>query len=211
MLQLRRTQSFFNRPSITIAVIHSLIWNTQFSCPSSNRLGFSVKGNHSTLSTVTALLKRSSPSTVGRFVVAAVVNAINRMLRRRLGPHVSKELFKGGPPLINLNSTTTVARIFSIVRILAPLAHIPIAEVFPAERHAVRSASTNRFSLQASTGTTCSVPQGGLSNSSPNSALTAAKPNAAMSNVFTARLKQSPAANLSTYKSIMFHGRSIVT
>jgi hypothetical protein len=44
------------------------------------------------------LLFSRSPSAVSGFIVAVIVNAVKRMLRRRFNPHVFKEVFEGLQP-----------------------------------------------------------------------------------------------------------------
>ena len=71
---------------------------------------------------IVSLLFRSRPFTIGRFVIAIIIDALERVASFSR-PHISEKIFKFEPPFAELNSTTPIQLIVSSVRIAATFEH----------------------------------------------------------------------------------------
>lgn len=73
---------------------------------------------------VVVLLATSRPAAITRLIVAVIVDAIYRVFRGWLGPHVSqKVLVRSLPPLADCYSTTAIIHELAVTRIKAPGLH----------------------------------------------------------------------------------------
>lgn len=75
-------------------------------------------------STVVALLLLRRPPAVPGFVVAVVVDAVDRIVRTGFRPHVGQEGRKPKPPLTDLDPPAAVTVEVPVLRVLTPLPHV---------------------------------------------------------------------------------------
>lgn len=92
--------------------------NSRFLSPSSKTLSLAVEGKNSYVSTVACLFGRSGPSHIVWFIVAVIVNAINRVFYRRTFAHVRQEILKRlAPSLTDFDASSAVACIRNMLGI----------------------------------------------------------------------------------------------
>ncbi len=110
---------------------------------------------------IARLLRWGGPSHVARLVIAVVVDAVNRMVRRWLASHVLKERHElVAPSFTDGDASSTVAGEVLIVGVVAPRSHsIPLG-IFWALAHPVRSVRSRcAFAHKASAGLRLLVAQ----------------------------------------------------
>lgn len=73
--------------------------------------------------TIVPLLKRCSPTTVSRFIMAVVVDPVKAQQSGRTRPHVGKKPSEVQPMIANLNAATAVAGIRRIPRVQTAAFH----------------------------------------------------------------------------------------
>lgn len=84
--------------------------------------GSTERSNCSIAAAIILLLLHGGPPTVARFVVAVVVDAIYRHMRRSLA-HVEQEVLKLLPSLANCNTSPTVQSEYASFRVFASAMH----------------------------------------------------------------------------------------
>ncbi len=92
--------------------------------PFTDGQGLSVDFNTNVIAFITTLFYSCSPPTIGRLVVALVVDAIQRMTQTWARPHICVELFKCLPSLTNCDTTTTIVGVKLIRRTQTSLTHL---------------------------------------------------------------------------------------
>lgn len=119
--------------------------------PFLNRLGFSVVGDGSIRAFVLALFQPRGPSAIPRLVMAVVVDAIERVIRRAVA-HVGKKCLKVVSPLLGHTNAATavVIRVF-MARVVAAFFRLKPRAVFPSSASSVCCARSQRLIQQAST------------------------------------------------------------
>lgn len=77
------------------------------------------------------LLQRSGPLAIGWLVIPMHIYPVDRMLRRRPFPHISKKILKTVPPTVaDNNATRSIGRISWIIGIIATKLHFGPSLVF---------------------------------------------------------------------------------
>ncbi len=98
----------------------------------------SVVRNQMICTLISGLLLWGGPAAVARFVITVVVNAVNGMFRRRLWPHVSKEIDEGLQPAVaHYNIAPTIPVVAAITRVAASFTHSCPRIPFRRPRHSV--------------------------------------------------------------------------
>jgi hypothetical protein len=101
-------------------------------------------------SSVLRLLTFRRPVAVVRFVIAAVVDPINRMFRRRPMAHVGEEIGVIAPTFANRNASGAVVFIAGAFGIIAPLANgNPSLPFWRSVTFSVKRPFTERFATKA--------------------------------------------------------------
>lgn len=75
------------------------------------------------LASIRCLLFFGGPTAVAGFIVASVVDAIERQPPRRSVAHVGQEIFKGHPAIANGNPARAVVFVTDVVRAIASAFH----------------------------------------------------------------------------------------
>lgn len=104
---------------------HHAVGESVFLAPLFQAFGFAVEREHLAGSPVSCLFSRASPAAVSRFIVAFVVNAIQRLPCWRLS-HVLKECREVSPAFADLDASSGIPRMGN-----APLVHSGPALVSP--------------------------------------------------------------------------------
>lgn len=73
---------------------------------------------------ISGLLLRCGPAAVAWFVVAVVIDAVERVGRRRTQPHVGDKFRESVPTFANRDSAPSIDGIVSDLRVHAPAAHV---------------------------------------------------------------------------------------
>lgn len=99
---------------------------------------------------VVKLLFVSGPATIARLVVSAWVNAVNRVFKRRFGPHVCEKVLKASlPSLADLNAFRAVVSVTDVLGSGASLLHRAPSAIFGGFRPAVlKHGGSNGFLVQ---------------------------------------------------------------
>jgi len=127
---------------------------------------------------IALLLRSRGPAAVARFVIAVVVDAVNRQSWRAIA-HVVAEVFKARPPFADGDPAATVERKVNSVRIQAAFFHC-----YPGSICRRRDAAVLSGALALQAATTCSIARGqatarhecfgaALAQASPHNASTA--------------------------------------
>ena len=88
---------------------------------------------------IVGLFSRCGPTAIRGFIVAVIVDAINRVFRAGTWPHVVQKLFKRVQPcLADVNATAAVVGIALNVGIQTAFAHVVIGTIFRARSVASR-------------------------------------------------------------------------
>ena len=102
--------------------MNARIFKMKFTTPISERLSFTVEGNHSITTSIVGLLYSCSPSTIIRLVISIIINSFHLMFRRRTLTHVRNEVFKGvSPSIAHCYSASAVVRKSIGFRVVASL------------------------------------------------------------------------------------------
>lgn len=138
-----------------------------------------VKRQANGISSIVRLLCARRPSTVGRFVVAGIVDSIDRVRLRRTRAHVGK---KGAeivlPSVTDANAFLAVFPVVTIVRIAATVFYALPRRVFDALTAAVRQSPLSDLLIApAATTAATAFTQGVTNHVSFDSAIAAAHPN----------------------------------
>jgi hypothetical protein len=113
-------QGIFRSPPGTNTIANGHLINAQFLRPLGNIECQSVRGEQNITSPIVGLLFVCHPFAITRFVMAAIINSINGVLRRWFWPHVIIEILKGlAPPLAYYDSTAAVVLIVSAIFVVA--------------------------------------------------------------------------------------------
>lgn len=109
----------FQRPSVAPKSLHeSGICQADDRCPFGYCVRLTSIRVFDVLSSVIGLLARRGPAAIARFVVAFIVNSIQRM-QRRTWPHVGVELREVlAPSWMHRNAASAITRIFGVVRVV---------------------------------------------------------------------------------------------
>lgn len=123
----RSRKCFFDAPSKLQTAVQIVSGRAEFRCPIGNAHSFAVVSKQSIRSLIAGLFRRGGPSTVTRFIVPIVVNALDRM---RIGwpySHVLNEIVESGfagPSLANIDAHSSVSCISGHARITASTVHL---------------------------------------------------------------------------------------
>lgn len=166
-----------------------------FSRPLCNGLGFPVKSDKRTASTVVVLNFTNSPSTVIGTVVSSGVDAVKRVFRTGFTSHICKEVLEIVlPSLANNNAPLSVVRVAAIRLCIATRLHGRPRSVFGRSEFTVRGYSVN---LQAPTASRTSRHKIGRGSEPGFSALAFAKPLNVATHIRRALNNRPPSENLS--------------
>jgi hypothetical protein len=113
-------------------------------------LSHAVNFNSNIVSSVSALHIDGGPNAILFAVPKIVVNTLNRVMRRWLGPHVMQKHAENIPATIDANASTTIIFKPYGVAVVAPRSDVLPDDMLGGTRLTVRSAqSTNSISLSA--------------------------------------------------------------
>ena len=118
----------FNTPTELKPVVESANWNSEKVTPPVLMKCLPLPGNEfvvrEVLAAIVLLNLARCPTTVTRFVIPVIINAVNRVFRSWAPSHIFKEIEEGFIPPIT-ESDTASAIVFEprILRIGTPLAH----------------------------------------------------------------------------------------
>lgn len=104
------------------AGVNRLAVNSEFICPRSDTLGFSVECNQAVVSFVPLLLLEGGPPTVFGAVSEFVVRPVEGMSKGAF-THILKETFKHAPAFTYVDATTTIAGVRCVSLVVAPIQH----------------------------------------------------------------------------------------
>lgn len=123
--------------------------------------GLSSPCYSSIISFVVCLLDGRRPLAICRFIVAVIVNSVNRVITRWPYPHIAKKCRETAPFLTHSYSPSAIVCIVSRQRVEAPISNSTPCSIFDRFRHSVNSCSVSaQFSANASAGCRCSSSQG---------------------------------------------------
>ncbi len=106
--------------------------------PFSKAMSLAVIGKQPDFSRVLSLFQFCSPAAISRLVIAVIVNAINCCFRKRLRPHVLKEVNKRiEPSLTNSYSSTAIDFVVGSLWVVAPPLHFLPGRVLARLAHSV--------------------------------------------------------------------------
>lgn len=112
----------FDRPSLFKTIFQGMWRKLYFSSPLGNSHRSPVERDFLGTSHVSVLFSDCCPSTVSRFVMSVVVDAVNLMLGSWATSHVGKKINKGfSPSFAHFNPATTVVLIASVLWVCASL------------------------------------------------------------------------------------------
>lgn len=153
----RRCQRSLFRPPTKEAGRYSSCGYARNFTPLGDRAEYAVEAENTGRSPIIGLLLWSRPTAVTGFVVAVVVDAIKRMLRRRSKTHVGEEVLELQPPLSDLNAATAVAMVGLARYVSASLKHLRPCHMLGAATASVGSWHGGlSFSMKAAAA--CCVP-----------------------------------------------------
>lgn len=110
MVQARRGQCLFNRPSALDSILNQRMVHIQGTRPLVQRHSFSIIFEVAIFPCVRGLLKWCRPATIAPFIVSIIVDAIQRMLRRWSWSHITVERLKRRRPLFgHSDSSATIS------------------------------------------------------------------------------------------------------
>jgi hypothetical protein len=113
-----------------------------------------------TVMAIVSLCFASCPFAVAGFIIAIVVDALNRQRAIRAFAHIGKEVLKTFPSFADFDATSTVTVKGFYARILAPLNHCPPNRIFRSVPPAVRAQSLRAdFAVQTTAGLAVSSAQ----------------------------------------------------
>ena len=135
--------------------------NARVATPFRQRQRLAVVCVSDVLLRIAGLLRRCSPSHVTGFIMAVIVDTVQRMRWRRLRPHVGKERLElVAPCFAYSDAASTVSRKVLIFGIKAAGAHRVPLRIFRRTTHPVRAVHiASPFTGQATTGSCVSVSQ----------------------------------------------------
>jgi len=117
--QRRCSQRIFDCPPRGKSPTKRCVVNTELTRPSLEAHSFSVVSNPPGRAGIQTLLLTGCPFTVIKFVVAVVVNSVDRCFRERLCPHVFQEVYERvSPPMADRNASSTVSVIVLDIRVV---------------------------------------------------------------------------------------------
>ena len=123
------SQCAINTPASTVYPLENGgVVNADLSRPLGKRLGFPVVSKQRVRTLVVHLIDAVRPSTIAWFIVAVVVDAVNRVTFWAI-THVCVKGSKGLPLWTNGDSTPTINRVLVVVRVLASRFHVAPAVV----------------------------------------------------------------------------------
>ena len=124
-------QCLFESPSPAKPATQCRIVDANPTSPRANAHGFTVERDSLGTTSVLSLFHYSCPPTVLRFVVAVIVNSVNRIVETWLLSHVSQKVCKRlQPSLANCDASSTIAVIVRGARIVATSLHFLPSVVF---------------------------------------------------------------------------------
>jgi len=127
------SQCLFESPSPTKPATQCCIVNANSTSPCANAHSFFVERDSLGMGSVLSLLYRSCPSAIDWFVVAVIVNSINRVLWAWLFAHINQKVRKRlQPALANCDASSSIAVIVRSARIAASSLHFFPSAVFRA-------------------------------------------------------------------------------
>jgi hypothetical protein len=173
-----RLKGSFDRPPVLVdPSMQSPNTNTKALGPINQRHGLAVVRQGFAVASVSRLLGLGCPAAVARIVVAVIVDAVYRVVRRWPCPHVLKECRETASPLLaHLYTSASVAVVCVILLVLASGNYRVPDGVLGRFAQSVSSAMlgrphTNNFSLQASATTNGAVYKRSGRGNPPSSAL----------------------------------------
>ncbi len=121
----RSGHSTFGRPAEVYSAADKVMTSAESAAPLGVSERQSVIRDVSTVSFIVILLVACRPSTIGRFVVAIIFNAINGMLWRWSSPHVIQKFLKAiAPTSTDRDSPSSIILIPLVVLVSASLDHM---------------------------------------------------------------------------------------
>ena len=123
------SQCAINTPASTVYPLENGgVVNADLSRPLGKRLGFPVVSKQRVRTLVVHLIDAVRPSAIARFIVAVVIDALNRVTFWAI-THVCVKGSKGLPLWTNGDSTPTINRVLVVVRVAASRLHVAPAVV----------------------------------------------------------------------------------
>jgi len=103
-----RCQRFFNAPAFAQPLAQRAIFDSRGGRPLRNSPAFAIEGQHGVSAPVVVLLADRCPSTIGRRVVAVVVDSVDGHAGRPF-PHIGQECFESHPAVANRDASPAIA------------------------------------------------------------------------------------------------------
>jgi len=124
-------ESLFKRPPLSETGAESAMRNTQFSCPFSKAMGFSVVGKHSRFAGILRLFRLGRPTTVFWLVVFFAVYPVYSSFWEWLRTQVFKEIDKRiKPSLTDSYAFSAIEMIITVVGVVASSFHFAPRYIF---------------------------------------------------------------------------------
>lgn len=124
----RRSYGFSLVPASSYARPYNCGASSVLQAPVGNTFSFTIYGHKSIARHISSLCFLSSPPAVFGRIAFIIINAVQRVLGRRLISHICKKIRKSFerviPSLANLYSSPTVPFISSVISIIAATTHI---------------------------------------------------------------------------------------
>lgn len=117
--QRRCSQRLIDCPPRGKSPTQRCVVNAELTRPSLEAHSFAVVSNPPSRAGIQTLLLTGRPFAVIKFVVAVVVNSVDRCFRERLCPHVFQEVYERvSPPLADRNASSTVSVVVLDIRVV---------------------------------------------------------------------------------------------
>ena len=122
-----------------------LVLDAQLVGPLSGGLRLSTNGDESIVAAIVLLLFLGRPTTVLRLIIAAGVNAVNRVLGRRFLSHVGEKVLERIPAGAHGNSFGTILSVGSRVLVGAAASYLRPYAMFGCAGKSVRGVSGDAY------------------------------------------------------------------
>ena len=127
-------------------------------------------------STVIGLLTLGSPSAIVRLVITVIVDAVNRVRRRRTVAHVSEEVLERVPSFADCDTSSSVISIGAIARVKTAVSQCSPSSIFSRVRSMVSPCCFGSCASTLALETSATLPKWWPGNLYNSSTVTAAKP-----------------------------------
>lgn len=172
----RLSKSAFGRPTPDYSCLCGTVSDTEYFGKVSQTTSDAANGKKAIISRVAGLFSSSGPTAISRFVIAIVVDAVNRLANGALA-HIGKKILELIPSFTNTNSSAPIVFVLRNMFVSAPGTHTcptSVSRSFSRDTMAVPDRCSVSF-YQASTRLGCSTTNIGIQNNYVFTAITNTK------------------------------------